>query len=793
MTCADPGAGYLRHGLLCGSCQFGGSPSRCGVVSTVRRRFAPTPPTPRARPASRTGSETDSLPTSSGSGSSSAPTLISGSARRRSDGFPAVGAATARFRPDPSWSARVRHPRPESADCCRRTARAARPRLLPRVLPPHQAACDRAAARHHAAGDDPGRRRASRRSASIVAVLVGGALAAGGANTINCWIERDRDQLMRRTTHRPLPAGDIEPTGALVFGLVLEVAAFALLWATANLLAAVARGRARPSSTCSCTRSGSSPGATQNIVIGGAAGAVPVLVGWAAVTGELAAPAWVLFAIVFFWTPPHFWALSLRYRDDYAAAGIPMLPGGPRARRRGRQILAYSVVVTAVSRAPARVDAQVGADLRRRRRCSALAFIWSAGDPPARRPDTRAGHAPVHVLEHVPRAPVRRRCRRHPHPLRLTRPAHAAPPSGTLVLGRGRWSSPCIAVSVVADDAGATTTTRATARTTVERDGSRHAPRDARARRSRCPTLDGGCCRLADARGHAARRQLLGVVVHPVPQGVPAPRRRRDRQSGRRARDRRDHVPRHPVRRAAASPSEQRRRLAARLRRRPARRPAPTACARSRRRSSSTATGTISARIYGALGNAVRAQAPQDRTSSLADVSDRPEVLTPPSGSSGCREQRRADGPREEHARSSPTGSAGRRARPARSRPAPPQAAPGRRVSSASGQPVAAGTPSRRGTAARGTARSATARFASARSVPAMSMPMPGERDRPDEQQRRSRARGLRSGPSPSATPGRDDHGPPAATSIDEHVRASSPRAARQRDSGVDPRRFSTP
>ena len=96
----------------------------------------------------------------------------------------------------------------------------------------------------------------------IVAVLIGGALAAGGANTINCWIERDRDQMMRRTRHRPLPAGDVDPhAGASSFGLVLEILAFAFLWATANLLAASLAARARRSSTCSCTRSGSSPGA----------------------------------------------------------------------------------------------------------------------------------------------------------------------------------------------------------------------------------------------------------------------------------------------------------------------------------------------------------------------------------------------------------------------------------------------------------------------------------------------------------------------------------------------------
>ena len=182
----------------------------------------------------------------------------------------------------------------------------------------------------------------------IVSVLVGGALSAGGANTINCWIERDRDQLMRRTAHRPLPHGDVKPEGALVFGLVLEVLAFALLWSTVNLLAATLAVSAMLFYVFVYTI-WLKPRSPQNIVIGGAAGAVPVLVGWAAVTGELAAPAWVLFAIVFFWTPPHFWALSLKYFDDYQAAGIPMLPVAKGIPTAVRQIVAYSVVVVAIT------------------------------------------------------------------------------------------------------------------------------------------------------------------------------------------------------------------------------------------------------------------------------------------------------------------------------------------------------------------------------------------------------------------------------------------------------------
>jgi protoheme IX farnesyltransferase len=182
----------------------------------------------------------------------------------------------------------------------------------------------------------------------IAAVLVGGALAAGGANTVNCWIERDRDQLMKRTHDRPLATGAVAAVPALVFGLVLEVLAFALLWSTANLLAASLALTAMLFYVFVYTI-WLKPRSPQNIVIGGAAGAVPVLVGWAAVTGDLAAPAWVLFAIVFFWTPPHFWALSLKYFDDYQAAGIPMLPVAKGIPAAVRQIVVYSFVVVAVT------------------------------------------------------------------------------------------------------------------------------------------------------------------------------------------------------------------------------------------------------------------------------------------------------------------------------------------------------------------------------------------------------------------------------------------------------------
>ncbi len=180
------------------------------------------------------------------------------------------------------------------------------------------------------------------------AVLVGGALAAGGANTINCWIERDRDRVMHRTRHRPLPTGRIAPGRALLFGVVLEATAFVWLLTTVNLLSAALAVSAMLFYVFVYTI-WLKPRSPQNIVIGGAAGAVPVLVGWAAVTGRLDAPAWVLFAIVFCWTPPHFWALSLRYQDDYAAAGIPMLPVVSGIPKAVRQIIVYTLLVVAVT------------------------------------------------------------------------------------------------------------------------------------------------------------------------------------------------------------------------------------------------------------------------------------------------------------------------------------------------------------------------------------------------------------------------------------------------------------
>jgi len=182
----------------------------------------------------------------------------------------------------------------------------------------------------------------------MVAVVIGGTLAAGGANAINMYVDRDIDDLMRRTRHRPLPRHSISPRSALIFGIALSCFAFAWLAITVNLLSAVLATSAIAFYVFVYTMwlKRTTP---QNIVIGGAAGCVPVLVAWAAVTGEVGLPALVLFAIVFYWTPPHFWALALRYRGDYAAANVPMLPVVRGEAETARQIVLYTVALIAVS------------------------------------------------------------------------------------------------------------------------------------------------------------------------------------------------------------------------------------------------------------------------------------------------------------------------------------------------------------------------------------------------------------------------------------------------------------
>ncbi len=182
----------------------------------------------------------------------------------------------------------------------------------------------------------------------MLATLTGGALAAGGANAINMWADRDIDRLMARTAGRPLVTGEITPVAALTFAVCLELLAFVELWLLVNLLSAVLALSATFFYVFVYTlwlkRT-----SRQNIVIGGAAGAVPVLVGWAAVRNDVGLAPLVLFAIIFVWTPPHFWALAIKYRDEYRAAGVPMLPAVASLKTTARQIVVYTVALWALS------------------------------------------------------------------------------------------------------------------------------------------------------------------------------------------------------------------------------------------------------------------------------------------------------------------------------------------------------------------------------------------------------------------------------------------------------------
>jgi len=178
----------------------------------------------------------------------------------------------------------------------------------------------------------------------VIVTLIGGTLSAGSANAVNMYVDRDIDALMERTRERPLVTGVIEPRNALIFALVLQVLAFAVLWVGANLLSAVLALSAAAFYigvyTIWLKRT-----STQNIVIGGAAGAVPVLVGWAAVRDSLDWTPVVLFVAMFLWTPPHFWALAVKYADDYRAAGVPMLPAVASLETTVRKMTVYTAAL----------------------------------------------------------------------------------------------------------------------------------------------------------------------------------------------------------------------------------------------------------------------------------------------------------------------------------------------------------------------------------------------------------------------------------------------------------------
>ncbi len=182
----------------------------------------------------------------------------------------------------------------------------------------------------------------------LLVTLTGGTLAAASAQTVNCVYDRDIDYDMERTRHRPLPSGKVQPRDALIFALALAVISFTILAVFANLLAALLAMSGIVFYVLVYTH-WLKRHSTQNIVIGGAAGAIPTLVGWAAVTNSLSWPGFLIFAIVFLWTPPHFWALALMIKDDYAKVGIPMLPVIAGTEATVKQIWWYTLVTVATS------------------------------------------------------------------------------------------------------------------------------------------------------------------------------------------------------------------------------------------------------------------------------------------------------------------------------------------------------------------------------------------------------------------------------------------------------------
>ena len=208
-------------------------------------------------------------------------------------------------------------------------------------------------------------------------VLGGGALAAGGANALNHYLDRDIDGMMKRTSSRPVVSGAVPPLNAMRFGIALNVIAFAILAAFANPLSAVLTLSATLFYVFVYTK-GLKRSTPQNIVIGGAAGAIPPMVGWAAVTGGLALPAVYMFAIIFFWTPPHFWALCLMIKDDYAEAGVPMLPVVAGVEETKLWILLYTVVLVALTALFALASDALGWVYLASALALSLIFVWFA-------------------------------------------------------------------------------------------------------------------------------------------------------------------------------------------------------------------------------------------------------------------------------------------------------------------------------------------------------------------------------------------------------------------------------
>ena len=259
----------------------------------------------------------------------------------------------------------------------------------------------------------------------VLWTMVGGTLAAGSANAINCYLDRDIDSLMARTRRRPLPAHQVEPANAVVFGIVLGVLSFGLMAWTINLLAAFLTLLAIAFYVVVYTMllKRSTP---QNIVIGGAAGALPPVIGWAAVTGDVGIPALILFALVFYWTPPHFWALSLRIRKDYAAAGradAAGRSGDPRDHAPDRAVHAPDGRHLAGALA-GRADGPRVPRCGGRARCGVhLAGVLAVAPGFVGGGIDAGRHPPLQVLDQLPVAAVRGHRRRRPRPASVTSPA----------------------------------------------------------------------------------------------------------------------------------------------------------------------------------------------------------------------------------------------------------------------------------------------------------------------------------------------------------------------------------
>lgn len=238
------------------------------------------------------------------------------------------------MQPSTTWQDKARH-HATVWDVCRSYCQLTKPRIIPLLLI-ETAASMWVAAQGHV---DP---------VILLVTLLTGTLAAASAQTINCIYDRDIDYDMERTRHRPIPSGRIQLRDALLFAIALGLGAFALQTLVVNLLSAALEmvGLALYVGVYTHWLKRSSP---QNIVIGGAAGAIPPLVGWAAVTGELSWAAWLFFAIVFVWTPPHFWALALVIQDDYAKVGVPMLPVVVGDESTARHIWAYTLLLVPVT------------------------------------------------------------------------------------------------------------------------------------------------------------------------------------------------------------------------------------------------------------------------------------------------------------------------------------------------------------------------------------------------------------------------------------------------------------